>query len=56
MIHERDGTVKLMTPNEARLRGFTYAAPLTVDLKFTASTLGGETETRHLTGVSLGKI
>ncbi|GAX83322.1 hypothetical protein CEUSTIGMA_g10748.t1 [Chlamydomonas eustigma] len=56
MIHERDGTVKLMTPNEARLRGFTYAAPLTVDLKFTASTLGGETESRQLTGVSLGKI
>mgnify|MGYP003388617751 CR=1 FL=1 len=32
LIHENNGSVKLMTPNEARLRGFTYSSPVYVDL------------------------
>jgi DNA-directed RNA polymerase II subunit RPB2 len=31
-IHENNGAIKLMFPNEARLRNFTYASSMTVDL------------------------
>jgi len=31
-IHENNGAIKLMFPHEARLRNFTYAAAMTVDL------------------------
>jgi DNA-directed RNA polymerase II subunit RPB2 len=32
VIYEKDGSTKLMTPNEARQRNFSYAAPLFVDI------------------------
>ena len=32
LIHENNGSVKLMTPNEARLRGFTYSSPIYIDI------------------------
>ena len=31
-IHENNGATKLMFPQEARLRNFTYASPMTVDI------------------------
>jgi len=31
-IHENNGATKLMFPNEARLRNFTYSAIMTVDI------------------------
>ena len=31
-IHENNGAIKLMFPQEARLRNFTYASAMTVDL------------------------
>ena len=67
LIHEKDGSVKLMTPNDARTRGFTYAAPLLVDVVFVTKTLidnppGGRAnneyiiERKSFSGVSLGKL
>ena len=53
-IHEKDGTTKLMTPNDARIRGFTYAAPLLVDVAFTAKTKTADgivTERKMFSGV-----
>lgn len=62
-ISERDGSTKPMTPADARQRNFTYSAMLTVDLRIEASTLQDleerptyTTESKHLTGVSLGKL
>ena len=34
-IHENDGSFKVMTPEEARLRNLTYSAPLTLNIKLT---------------------
>lgn len=70
-INEKDGSIKYMTPNDARLRNFTYSSNLYVDLMITAKTLkssiidGKEvfndkedylTETTKLQGVILGRI
>lgn len=33
-IHENNGAIKLMFPQEARLRNFTYASAMTVDISF----------------------
>ena len=61
LIYEKDGQTKLMTPNDARTRGFTYSAPLLVDVIFTAKTYSGPgtevlIEKKQFTGVSLGKL
>jgi DNA-directed RNA polymerase II subunit RPB2 len=32
IIHENNGSMKLMTPNESRLRGFTYSSPVYIDI------------------------
>jgi len=32
IIHENNGSMKLMTPNESRLRGFTYSSPIYTDI------------------------
>jgi DNA-directed RNA polymerase II subunit RPB2 len=66
-IHEKDGTIKVMNPNDARLRNMTYAAPLTVDIQMTAKTLVGRgaapgeppvyvTDTKRFQSVGLGRI
>jgi DNA-directed RNA polymerase beta subunit len=34
-IHENDGSFKVMSPEEARLRNLTYSAPLTLNIKLT---------------------
>ena len=60
-IHENDGSTKPMTPSEARLRNFTYAASLSVDIqiKFLAKDPATDkvTEaTQKLNKINIGKI
>jgi DNA-directed RNA polymerase II subunit RPB2 len=60
-IHEANGALTPMYPNDARLRGFTYWSQLHVDIDV-SSTLTDpgkgtkETRVRTLTGVLLGRI
>lgn len=61
VITEKDGSTKIMTPNDARKRNFTYASNLTVDIQIVAKTLNEETgeyseEKKELKNVPLGKI
>lgn len=61
MIHEKDGSTKVMTPNDARLRNFTYAAPLSVDMEivfrtFDEATKSTRNEVKKLNAINLGKI
>jgi len=61
MICEKDGSVKVMTPNTARQRNFTYSSAINVDMKITAKTYNQdvdnyEVETKHINNISLGKI
>ena len=61
-IHENNGATKLMFPQEARLRNFTYASSMTVDanIKYTIRT--GENlenvQTLHksIPGINIGKM
>lgn len=60
LIYEKDGSTKVMTPNDARLRNFTYSSSINIDMSITAKALdeNGDyvVETKRLNGVSLGKI
>lgn len=64
LIYEKDGSTKIMTPNDARLRNFTYSAQLSADINIVAKTLVSEgenvgsyvIESKKITGVLLGKI
>lgn len=61
MIHEKDGSTKIMTPYDARTRNFTYAAPLFVDLDVKARVYNEELneyqeESKKINNVNLGKI
>ena len=60
-IHEKDGSTKIMTPNDARLRNFTYAVPLNVDVKVATESWDSEsnrtmTDTKRINGINIGKI
>lgn len=61
-IQEATGRIKQMLPHEARVRNFTYAAQMFVDIKFTARTYSGPTlseiteQSKTFEGVSFGKI
>ena len=41
-IHENTGAIKLMFPQEARLRNFTYASNMTIDMNIKYIVRGGE--------------
>lgn len=60
IIYEKDGSTKNMTPNDAKLRNFTYSSVINVDIVITAKTLNDDgqytIDTKQITGVSLGKI
>ena len=61
VIVEKDGSTKIMTPNDARQRNFTYSSNLTVDIFITAKSWNEETheyvkETKEINNVPLGKI
>ena len=61
-IHENNGATKLMYPQEARLRNFTYASAMTIDLNIKIIFRHGDNlslvETRHQTipKIHIGKI
>jgi DNA-directed RNA polymerase II subunit RPB2 len=60
-IFENNGALTPMYPNDARLRNFTYAAPVYVDLEVTTTlndpgTSSSETRVRTLQRVLIGKI
>jgi DNA-directed RNA polymerase II subunit RPB2 len=61
-IHENNGAIKLMFPQEARLRNFTYSSSMTVDvnIKYVVRT-GKELENiqtfyKSLPGIHIGKL
>jgi DNA-directed RNA polymerase II subunit RPB2 len=60
LIYEKDGSTKNMTPNDARLRNFTYSSAMSVNLVITTKSMGedGEysIETKKINNVSLGKL
>lgn len=65
IIYEKDGSTKLMTPNDARQRNFSYSSVLTVDVHVTTKTyspsescdgLDYVVERKVLNNVMLGKI
>lgn len=60
-IFEKDGSSKIMTPNDARNRNFTYTSPIYIDMYITASMYNSETENyqienKKITNICLGKI
>jgi DNA-directed RNA polymerase II subunit RPB2 len=61
-IHENNGATKIMFPQEARLRNFTYASPMTIDLNIKIVNRYGEkmqsTETlyKKIPRVHIGKL
>jgi len=61
-IHENNGATQLMLPQEARLRNFTYAAMMTVDMNVKYTIRGGDALDseqvihRTLHGVQIGKL
>jgi len=61
IIYEKDGSTKIMTPNDARQRSFTYASALTVSLDITFKVFDEEhkcyaIETKQLHNILLGKL
>lgn len=60
IIYEKDGSTKNMTPNDARLRNFTYSSAINVDVVITAKLLNDNNEyvveSKRINGVALGKI
>eukprot|EP00798_Chlamydomonas_sp_ICE-L_P031925 gene31925-8924_t len=61
IIHEKDGSTKIMTPNDARSRNFTYAGTLYVDIEIQTNTYNLETKeyvanTKRINGMSIGKL
>jgi DNA-directed RNA polymerase beta subunit len=59
MIHEKDGSTKMMTPNDARQRNFTYAGTLFVDVDFIAAVVKDgaiHQERKTIKKVNIGKI
>jgi len=61
VISEKDGSNKVMVPNDARLRNMTYSSVLTVDADVILRTFSVDQNdyvmsSRHITGISLGRI
>ena len=55
MIHENDGSTKLMTPHIARLRNFTYSSDFSIDLVIRTH-VNGEVSETELPKIQFGKI
>jgi len=61
-IHENNGATKLMFPQEARLRNFTYASSMTVDINIQYITRNGanlenvETSSKVISQIHIGKL
>lgn len=60
MIHEKDGSTRIMTPNDARQRNFSYSANMYVQMMITSkwyddSNVLHECQ-KNMTNISLGKV
>ena len=61
-IHENNGAIKVMFPHEARLRNFTYASGMTIDIKIRYIVRNGEnlgnisTFYKTLSKIHIGKL
>jgi DNA-directed RNA polymerase beta subunit len=61
-IHENNGAIKMMFPQEARLRNFTYASAMTIDVKLKYVVRNGaglgntSTFYKTLHGIHIGKL
>jgi DNA-directed RNA polymerase beta subunit len=61
-IHENNGAIKVMFPQEARLRNFTYASAMTIDVKLKYIVRNGaglgntSTFYKTLSGIHIGKL
>ncbi len=61
-IHENNGATKLMFPHESRLRNFTYASPMTIDMNIKYVVRTGEklenvqTSYKTISQVHIGKL
>jgi len=61
-IHENNGAIKVMFPHEARLRNFTYASAMTIDIKVRYLVRNGEnlgntsTFYKTLSKIHIGKL
>jgi DNA-directed RNA polymerase II subunit RPB2 len=61
-IHENNGATKLMFPQEARLRNFTYASPMTIDINIQYITRSGpnleqlDTCSKVISQIHIGKL
>jgi DNA-directed RNA polymerase beta subunit len=61
VIYEKDGSTKIMTPNDARQRNFTYSSALTVNVDVVIKVYDEETQTynidnKQINNVPLGKL
>lgn len=61
LIYENDGSTKIMIPNDARNRNFTYAAPLFVNMDIKCKTFNEEIsnyviESKEIKNINIGKI
>lgn len=61
MIHEKDGSTKIMTPSDARARNFTYAGAIHVDIDILVRTYDLDTkefttQNKKISGLSIGKL
>ena len=60
MIYEKDGSTKLMTPNEARQRSFSYASSMFIDLKVMVKWYDEENNVKSseklIKNINIGKI
>ena len=55
-IHENNGAVKLMFPQEARLRNFTYSSTMLIDLSIKYIIHGGQVIHKQLPNIQIGKL
>ena len=60
-LYEKDGSTKIMTPNDARQRNYTYSSNICVDIVISAKTLNTEDgeyaiDTKTINNVYIGRI
>ena len=55
-IHENNGAVKLMFPQDARLRNFTYSSTMIVDLNIKYVIHGDQVVHKQLQNIQIGKL
>ena len=56
VIYEKDGSTKIMTPNDARQRNFTYSSNLTVNVDVVIKVFDEETQTYNIENKQLNNV